>query len=331
MKLPRHRKFLHLAAGATVLAITSAFISSLTGHGASAQTARTVKIIVPFAPGGGGSVLARVLSDQIEQAQSVTILVENRPGAAAVIGTDAVARAAPDGNSLLITNTSMVTNPHLRKQSYDPLTSFEPVCGLASAPSFITVNSASPYHTLTDFLNDGRAKPGELTMATIFASAPHIGLEMLKRMANVNITFVPFPGSAPAVTALLGGHVTALYDNYATVVEHVSARKLRVLATGWPTRVEALPDVPTVAEAGYKEYGLTPWWGLFAPAKTPKDTVVQLSNWFAVAAQVPEVKNKLAPLGFYPMSICGAEFAALVRKTYDDFGRAIREGNIKAE
>src|SRR5260370_10943974 len=120
----------------------------------------------------------------------------------------------------------------------------------------------------------------------MLATAPHIGLEMLKRMENVNITFVPSPGSAPAVTALLGGHVTALYDNYATVAEHVRAGKLRVLATGWPTRVEALPDVPTVAEAGYKEYGLTPWWGLFAPAKTPRDTVGQLSNWFAVPGEV---------------------------------------------
>jgi tripartite-type tricarboxylate transporter receptor subunit TctC len=205
------------------------------------------------------------------------------------------------------------------------------VCGVASVPIFITVNSASPYHTLTDLLDAARVKPGELTMATFVATAPHIGLEELKRMAKVDITFVPFPGSAPAVTALLGGHVTALYDNYATVAEHVNAGRLRVLATGSATRLEALPNVPTVAESGYKDYGIESWWGSFAPAKTPSGTVARLSGWLAAASQVPEVKNKLAPLGFYPMSICGSQFAALVRKTYDDFGREIREANIKAE
>jgi tripartite-type tricarboxylate transporter receptor subunit TctC len=327
VKRPLRRQFLHLAAGATALA--SAVCLSF---GSWSQTARTIKIIVPFAPGGGGSVLARVYADQFERQRLVTAVVENRPGAASTIGTEAVARAAPDGNTVLVTNTTIVINPHLRKQNYDPFNSFEPICGIATGPSFFAVNTASPYYTLPDLLNAARAKPGEITMATFAANIGQIGLEMLKRMANVDITFVPFPGGAPAVTAVLGGHVTAIFDNYATMGEHVSAGRLRVLATAWPTRTEAFPNIPTVAEAaGLKDYGVRSWWGSFAPTKTPREKMAQLADWFAAASQVPEVKSKLAPLGFASSRICGAEFAAQVRKSFDDFGRVIREANIKAE
>jgi tripartite-type tricarboxylate transporter receptor subunit TctC len=242
-----------------------------------------------------------------------------------------VSRATPDGNTLLITNTPLVTNPHFRKQNYDPVTSFEPVCSIARAPQFITVSATSPYRTLTDFLTAARAKPGELTLATYVGTISHIGLEMLKHVAKADITFVPYPGSAPAITALLGGHVTAVYDNYATVAEHVNAGKLRLLATGSRTRLDAFPNIPTVAEAGYPDYDIESWWGAFAPAKTPKNTVAQLANWFTAASRAPETAAKLAPLGFYPRSVCETEFSVLVRKTYDDLGRTIREANIKAE
>jgi tripartite-type tricarboxylate transporter receptor subunit TctC len=319
------RKLLQLSAGA----LASALVLSVT-NGAGSQTTRTIKIIVPYAPGGGGSVLARVFADQIEQ-QRVATVVENRPGAATVIGTEAVARAAPDGNTLLITNTPFVTNPHFRKQNYDPFTSFEPVCSIAQVPTFIAVSAASPYRTLAEFLAAARAKPGELTMAAFVGSVTHIGLEMLNRAAKADITFVPFPGSAPAVTALLGGHVTAIYDNYAAVAEHVNAGKLRVLATGSRTRLDVFPNIPTIAEAGYPDYDVESWWAVFAPATTPKNTVAQLADWFAAASRAPETAAKLTPLGFYPRSVCGTEFSVLVRKTYDDLGRAIREANIKAE
>jgi len=328
MKLPRRRQFLHLAAGAAALGLLSLGILN---HEAQSQTARTLKIVVPFASGGGGSVLARMLAEQIERQQMVTIIVENRPGAATALGTEAVARSTPDGNTLLITNTAFITNAHLRKLNYDPLTSFEPICALASVPIFVAVNSASPYRTVADFVSAARARPGELTMATFVGTTSHIGLEMLKRMANVDITLVPFPGSSPAVTALLGGHVTALYDNYASIAEHVNAGKLRVLGTAASVRVEALPEVPTIAEAGYNGYAIEGWWAAFAPAKTPKQTVTQIGGWFDAASRVPEVKVKLEPLGFYPMNTCGPDFAELLRKTYNDLGRAIREANIKAD
>jgi tripartite-type tricarboxylate transporter receptor subunit TctC len=321
----KRRILLHLAASAAlVIGLISA--DRISAHAQS----RTLRIVVPFAAGGGGSVLARLLADQIERQQGAAVVVENKPGAGTVLGTETVSHAVPDGNTVLINNTAFIVNPLLRPQNYDPRTSFEPVCDVASGPSFLAVNNSSPYFTLPDFLSAARAMPGQLSMASFTGTSAHIALELLNHVAKVDITFVPFPGSAPAVTALLGGHVTALMDNYATMAEHVSAGRLRVLATVSPTRVEALPNVPTVAEAaGYEGFGLNSWWGAFAPAHTPPETVARLASWFASAAQVPEVKEKLAPLGFYSANVCGSTFAALVRKTYDDYNRAIHEANIK--
>jgi len=193
----------------------------------------------------------------------------------------------------------------------------------------IAVNSASPYRTLSDLLGAARVKPGDLTLASFGpATSSQIWFEMLKRRANVDMTFVPYPGMAPAVNALLGEHVTSAWVDYA---EQVAAGKLRALATPARTRIEALPDVPTVAESGYKDYEVDVWFGLVAPAKTPKKAVSELAGWFMAALWVPEIKVKLAMLGLYPVGICGADFSTFLRKQYDEFGRAIREANIKAQ
>ena len=236
--------------GASVILIT------MSGHGAWSQT-RTIKIVVPSPPGGGPEMLVRVLADQIRQTQALTMVFENRPGAATIIGTEAVARATPDGNTLLATTTGFVVNPHLRKSNYDPLNSFEPICELASIPQVIAVNSASPYRTLVELLSAARAKPGELTMASIGpASANHIGFEKFKRAANINMTFVPYPSSTPAVTALLGEQVTSMVGDSAVIAEQVKAGKLRALAIASRARIALLPEVPTVAEAGYRDFEL---------------------------------------------------------------------------
>src|SRR3954470_9862721 len=159
---------------------------------AQAQTSRTIKIIVPSTAGGGADVLARMLADQISRSQDQTLVVENRPGAGNTIGTEAVARAAPDGNTLLITTPEFVINPHLRKLSYDPLTSFAPICYLARSPQLFVVNPVSPYRKLSDLLEAARAKPGELTIASAGpASSPHVAVERIKHDANVNLTYVP--------------------------------------------------------------------------------------------------------------------------------------------
>jgi tripartite-type tricarboxylate transporter receptor subunit TctC len=302
---------------------------ALCGSGAWAQTA--IKIVMPAPAGGAGDIVARLLTEQVGRAQGRTMVVENRPGAGTIIGTEAVARAAPDGSTLLITAPYLIIAPHLRKLNFDALTDFEPICHLVSSPGVIVVNSASPYRTLAEFINAARAKPGELTFA---AAGPgtvhHIGFEMLKRTADVNLIFVPYAGGAPAITALLGGHVTAVFAEYAPLAEHIKAGRLRAIAATTQTRIDPLPDVATVAES-YRDYEVDFWWGLFGPAKTPKQTVSQFADWFTAAMKVPEVAAKLVSQGFVPIGTCGANFGSLLRRQYDHYGRVIREANIKAE
>jgi tripartite-type tricarboxylate transporter receptor subunit TctC len=249
-----------------------------------------------------------------------------------VLATDGVSRAAPDGNTVLIVSNSFVINPHVRKPTYDPLTSFEPICYLWQSPSVFAVNSASPYHTLTDLLTAARMKPGELTMG---ASGPltgfHIAFERLKQAANVNIIFVPFGGTVPAVNALLGRHVMSAFGDCSLFAEHFKTGTLRALATGERTRTEALPEIPTVAESGFREYQADIWYGLVAPAKTPKEKVAQLADWVTGAMRNPEIRTKLVAVGLYPVGVCGDEFGTHIRKQYEGYGDVIRLANIKTE
>ena len=263
--------------------------------------------------------------------QNVTIVVENRPGASNTIGTEAAARAAPDGATLLISTPEFVINPHLRKLNYDPLTSFIPVCYLVRSPQLFVVNSSSPYRTLDDLLNAARAKPDELTLASAGpVSSTHIAFETLKHLANIKITYVPYQGSTPAVNALLGRHVTSVLASYPNVVAHMRNGTLRALAIASTTRIEQMPDVPTVAEFGFKDFESDIWFGVVAPAKTPNVIVSQLAGWFTAALQAPEIKSKLEAFGLFTVGLCGQDFGAFISKEYDKYRRAVRENNITA-
>jgi tripartite-type tricarboxylate transporter receptor subunit TctC len=297
---------------------------------AHAQSSRTVKLIVPSTPGGGADVLARLLADQVGKAQGQTIVVENRPGAGNTIGTEAVSRAAPDGNTLLITTPEFVINPHLRKLSYDPLTSFAPICYLARSPQLIVVNPATPYKTFTELLDGARARPGELTIASAGpASSPHVGIERIKHEGRVDFTYVPYQGSGPALNALLGQHVTAAMASYPNVTGQIRSGQLRAVATASQSRVVDLPDVPTVQESGFKDFDLDIWFGVVAPAGTPQDALTQLTAWFKAALQDPEILSKLKAQGLFAVGACGVDYAAFTRKQYDEYGRGIRDANIK--
>jgi len=217
------------------VAFVACVVAILVGCDAWSQPTGTVKLIVPFPAGASSDILARLLSEQIAADQGATFVTENRPGAASLVGTEAVSRARPDGNTLLLSSNLLIVTPLLRRVNYDPLTSFEPICQLVNSPLFVVVNSSSRYRTLTDFLDAARAKPGDLTLAgTGPASPTQIALEMLKREAHVDLTFVPFPGQAPALTALLGDHVTSAIADYASLAEQLKAGKLRALATTSP-------------------------------------------------------------------------------------------------
>jgi tripartite-type tricarboxylate transporter receptor subunit TctC len=307
----------------------AALLLLFTLAGAQGQSSRTIKFVVPYPPAGTADIVARLLGDQIGKAGGPTIVIENRPGAGTSIASEAVARAAPDGNTLLMISSEFVITPHLRKANYDPLTSFEPICQLVNSPTVIVVNPDSPYRTINDLLDAARARPGEVTMAStgIF----QVAIEQLKSAAKANITFLPYAGNAAAANALLGGHITSLFSVYPTVAELVKSGKLRAIAAGSKKRIAALPDVPTVMEAGYSDYEVESWSGLLAPAKTPSQEISQLARLYAAALQAPEIKAKLEVMDSYAVGVCGPEFANYLRKEYEETGRIIRESNFKAQ
>jgi tripartite-type tricarboxylate transporter receptor subunit TctC len=316
------RQLLHIAMTAALPAFSTV---------AKAQTdRRAIQVLVGFAAGSSVDIIARLMAEQLNKAQGLTVIVQNVPGAGTLIATEAVARAGPNSNTLLITSPPFVINTHLRKLNYDPLTSFEPICDLLHTPTFIVVDNSSPYQTLAALLDAARAQPGAFSLASIGpATTTHIAFEILKRAANVNMTFVPYPGNVPAVNALLGGHVTSVFADYGAVGELLKAKKLRALAVSSRTRMEPLPDVPTFIESGYKDFDADIWFGVVAPANTPRDTVSQFIGWFTTALQVTELKAKFASLGLLPVGTCGADFGAYLRKQNEEYGRVIRELNIK--
>jgi tripartite-type tricarboxylate transporter receptor subunit TctC len=310
--------------------IAAAIATTLSISAASAQSPRQIKFIVPFPAGGGGDVITRMIAEKWSQAHGVATVIENRPGAATILGVEAASRAAPDGNTVGVVANSFIIHPNFKKLTYDPLTSFEPVCLVANSPQVIVVNSSSPHKTLKEWLDAARAKPGEMSHASVGPASPqHIAFEQLKLMDKVNITFVPFNGNTPALNALLGDHVGSVMSNYSEAAELVASGKLRALAVASDKRVEGWPNVPTVAEQGFKGYAVEAWYGLVAPAKTPKDKVAELSKWCAEAMAAPELKPKWKLQGLTPVGSSSEEFAAHLRKQSEDYARVIREASIK--
>jgi tripartite-type tricarboxylate transporter receptor subunit TctC len=310
-----------------LLAALSAFAQP-----ALAQSGRPVRIIVPFPPGGSADLLARVVGQSAGESSHQTFIVENHPGAGASIAYDLTARAAPDGNTIVVASNSLLINPLLRKVNFDSVTSFAPICNLVASPMIFVVNAASAYKTIGDLIAAAKAKPGTLTVAALGpATTQHIAFESFKRVTNTDMIFVPFTGGAPAVNALLGQHVDAALVNYSEGVEQIRAGKLRPLATTSAARIKPVPDLPTVAESGYPGYASEVWLGLLAPAGTPADKVEQLAAWFAAATKAPEVQAKLENVGLYPTVSCGKEFAGFIAGKKAEYARIIQEANITVE
>jgi tripartite-type tricarboxylate transporter receptor subunit TctC len=323
------RKLLALATGALAVA---GLATAVPDRPAWSQAGRTIRVVISVPPGGSIDFLVRILADHISGTKGQSIIVESRPGAGGIIAAEAVARAAPDGNTLLINNNGIIISSILRKVGYDPLSSFEPICYLVTTPQLIVVNAASPYRTLAQLVDAARSRPAELSIASVGPNTTqHIGIERFKRLAQANLTYVPYPGGAPTVNALLGAHVTSAVLNWSEIGEQVTAGKARALATMALRRIEPIPDLPTVSESGYRDFETDVWFGLVAPAKTPKETVAQLIDWFSAALLAPEVKSKLTAQALYPDPRCGADFDAHIRRQSDLYTRLIRELGIKTE
>jgi len=311
-------------------ALAAAMLLAASAPAAWSQNGRTIRLILPFPPGGPADTMARLVAQQIGSAGGPTMVVESHPGAATEIGTELVSQAAPDGDTLGIVSPSLVVLPYFRKLNYDPLKDFTPICELATFPPLLVVNSQSPYHSLAEFIAAAHGRPGALTLGTIGpASATQLAFEMLKHAAKADITFVPFAGYTPAIQAVLGNQINAVLADYSSLQGELQSGKLRALATTASKRVSSLPNVPTVAEAGYNGVEAEFYAGVVAPAKTPKETVSKLIGWFSAAIKAPKVKAKFAALGFFSGGQCGADFAAILHKDYEKYGQIIREAHLQ--
>jgi tripartite-type tricarboxylate transporter receptor subunit TctC len=313
---------------AVTLAATILFAVSVIA--AWSQGGRTIRMILPFPPGGPADIMARLVAQQIGSANGPTMVVESHPGAASEIGIELVSRSAPDGDTLGIISNSFVVLPHFRKLSYDPLKDFTPICELATFPPLLVVNSQSPYHSLADLIYDAHARPGVLTLGTIaVGSATELVFEVLKRTAKADITFVPFTGYTPAIQALIGNHITAVLADYSSLQGELQGGELRALATTASKRVSSLPNVPTMAEAGYKGVEADFYVGVVAPVKTPATKISKLIRWFTTALQASQIKAKFAALGFFSGGQCGADFVAILHRDYEKYGEIVREAHLK--
>jgi tripartite-type tricarboxylate transporter receptor subunit TctC len=323
-------KLASLAAG--LMAAAALIVAPSASADSAWPTKQNIRIIVPFPPGGSVDPMARVLSQKLGEALNQSVIVDNRPGGNAVIGTELTARAAPDGYTLLLTATSHVTNPLLVPTTYDAIKDFVPVAMLSEAPVILTVNPAVPANNLKEFIALAKSEPGKLNFSSAGSGNPnHLAGELFNRMAGVKTTHVPYKGGAPAVADLLGGHVDFTYGSPIIVLPHIKSGKLRALAVSGPTRLASLPDVPTFAEAGLPGYEIRIWYGLLAPAGTPKEVVARLNKEINRILALPEVNEQIEAAGMQRFVLEPDQFEALMKQDADKYGRIIKEANVKLD
>ena len=303
---------------------------------ASAQTYpdRPIRLIAPFPAGGLADVLARAVGDEMSKSLGQPVIVENRAGAGGNTGADAVAKAAPDGYTLLMSSAGILTaNPHLyAKMPFDAATAFIPVSNVAQMSMILVVHPKIGAQNLQEFVALAKAQPGKINFGSPgIGTTGHLGLAMFMHAAGVQITHVPYRGAAPAVTDLIAGQIDGVVDNPPTVIAHIQAGKLRPLAVAAKERMALLPDVPTAAEAGVPNYEASSWFGIAAPAGTPPAIVARLHKAIADAVRTPAMKERFAKSGAQLIGDTPEHFAAQIRAEYKRWGEIIRAANIKAE
>ncbi len=311
-------------------------LPALTAPSAMAQQypSKPIVLVVPFAPGGTSELISRLVAQKLTERLGQQVVVENRPGAAGNIAMEQVARAAPDGYTLILGHIgTLAVNPAMfPKLPYDAIKDFAPVSLIAAVPNIVAVNPAVPAKTLKEFLDLARAKPGSINYGSAGnGSAGHLAMEYLKRIAKADMVHVPYKGTGPMLTDLLAGQTQATFTGSSPLIPHIKSGKLRALAVGSAVRIPSLPEVPTVAESGFAGFETSQWYGIIAPAKTPPAIIQKLSVEIAQVMKQPDVIARLSGDGTVMIGSTPNEFAAYISKEMKRWGEVVHDANIKAE
>jgi tripartite-type tricarboxylate transporter receptor subunit TctC len=320
-------------------AIRSAALAALLALAAAAAVAqpypsKPVKVIVAFSPGSATDILARLMAEHFTRTLGQPFVVENKPGAGGIPGTEFAKNAPPDGYTLVMCPSGPFgINPAIySKLPYDPLADFEPIGNIGLTPQTITVGAQQPYRTLKDLVDAAKAKPGEIAYASLgVGSTAHLTMEAFQAAAGIKLNHIPFKGSGEAQTQLMGGSVPVMADTIPGVLNHVKSGKLRTLAVAIPKRSPYMPDVPTVAESGYPGFESVGWIGLAAPAKTPVVILDRLNAELRSMLKDPAVKARFEQLAFTPVGDSRAEFAAFIRSEIAKWSQVAKASGAKAD
>ena len=310
------------------------FALPLLGHSQSTTPypAKPIRLIVPFAPGGGTDILARSLGQLLGASLGQQVIVDNRPGAGGVLGAEITAKAAPDGYTIMMVSSSYSVNPALYKLSFDPIKDLTPISQVASVPFVLVAHPSVPVNNLRELIALAKAKPGQLNFASSgLGSSPHLAGAYFNMRAGTQIKHIPYKGGGPAIADVMGGHVQFLFSTVVQGIPHIKAESLKAIAIGSLNRSTALPDVPTISESGIPGYDVTNWFGILGPRDMPRQIIEKLSSEIAKHLRNPEFMARLAAEGAEPVGSSPSEFAQLISSEIEKYGRIVKETQIKVD
>ena len=316
-----------------------AFVAVVAGCCAAAAHAqqpyptRPVRLIVPFTPGAINDLIARLLAARLAESWRQQVVVDNRPGAGTVIGTDLVAKATPDGHTLLLVSAAFAINPTLyAKLPFDPVRDFAPVTLIGAAPFVMVAAPALPVRSVKELVALAKSKPGQLSYAsTGIGATAHLVGEMLKTAAGIDLVHIPYKGFAPALTDVIAGQVQVTYGTYSTLAPHMQAGRIRALAVTSAKRSQVAPELPTIAEAGYPNFNATAWWGVAAPARVPAEIVQKLQTDLLAIVRQPEIRERQTREGVDVAGLGPAQFAVFIREEIQRWGAAVKQSGAMPE
>ena len=313
--------------------LAAAFLALVAGS-ATAQNypAKPVRIIVPFAPGGGSDFIGRFIAQRLTDSFGKQVIVENKPGAGGVLGIEQGVKAAPDGYTLVLIASSYTVNPAIYKLSFDPVADITPIIQLSQGPLLVVVRPSLPVKSVKELIALAKSKPGQVNFASSGqGSVIHLATELFDTMAGVKMNHIPYKGTGPALTDTIGGQTDVFFSSTATAMPHVQAGKLRALAVTTAKRIPALPDVPTVAEAGVPGYDVVLWHGLIGPKGMPKDIVERVNAEATKALKLKETAVQLQNDGVAPAGGTPAQFGETIRKEIGMWRKVVADAGVKVE